>query len=56
MSVVAISYYAVSLAAYLLYPLADVTGLSKNELTAYATLPVIAVVWFLIRRIRARMK
>lgn len=56
LSVVAISYYAVSLAGYLLYPLADVTGLSKNELMAYATLPVIAVVWFLIRRIRARME
>jgi uncharacterized membrane-anchored protein len=56
LSVVAISYYAVSLAGDLLYPLADVTGLSKNELTAYSTLPVMTVVWFLIRRIRARME
>ncbi|MEP2030277.1 MAG: DUF3422 domain-containing protein [Paracoccaceae bacterium] len=56
LSVVAISYYAVSLAAYLLYPLAGAMGLGKNELTAYATLPVIAVVWYLIRRIRARME
>ena len=56
LSVVAISYYAVSLAGYLLYPFADAAGLSKNALTAYATLPVIAIVWFLIRRIRARME
>jgi hypothetical protein len=46
----------VSLAGYLLYPFTDATGLSKNALTAYATLPVIAIVWFLIRRIRARME
>ncbi len=52
LSVVAISYYAVSLAAYLLYPLQSVTGLSKGTLTAIATLPVVALVWWLIGRIR----
>ncbi len=52
LSVVAISYYAVSLAGYLLYPLTDVTGLSKGVLTAIVALPIIAVVWWLIGRIR----
>ncbi len=52
LSVVAISYYAVSLVGYLLYPLTDVTGLSKGLLTAIATVPVVLLVWLLIRRIR----
>ena len=34
LSVVAISYYAVSLVAYLLYPLADMLALSRGVLTA----------------------
>lgn len=55
LSVVAISYYAVSLAGYLLYPLADVIGLSKGMMTALITLPVIALVWWMIRRIHKRM-
>jgi uncharacterized membrane-anchored protein len=52
LSVVAISYYAVSLAGYLLYPLAAALGLSKGTLTAMVVLPVVAVVWLLVRRIR----
>ena len=52
LSVVAISYYAVSLAGYLLYPLAEPLGLSKNMLTALVTLPVIGAVWWSVRRIR----
>ncbi len=56
LSVVAISYYAVSLAGYLLYPLAGATGLSKGMLTALVTLPVIAMVWWMVRRIRRRME
>lgn len=52
LSVVAISYYAVSLVSYLLYPLTGVTGVSKGLLTAGATLPVVLVVWWMIRRIR----
>lgn len=55
LSVVAISYYAVSLAGYLLYPAGDMLGLSKGMITALITLPVIAVVWWMIRRIHNRM-
>jgi len=56
LSVVAISYYAVSLAGYLLYPLAAVLGLSKGMITALVTLPVVALVWWMIRRIREKME
>jgi len=56
LSVVAISYYAVSLATYLLYPVSTATGLSKGALTALITLPVVAAVWWLVRRIRARVE
>lgn len=54
LSVVAISYYAVSLAGYLLYPLTDVLGVGKGMVAAVVTLPVVALVWFLVRRIRAK--
>ena len=56
LSVVAISYYAVSLAAYLLYPAASATGLSKGTLTAAITLPVVGLVWWLVRRIRRKIE
>ena len=56
LSVVAISYYAVSLAAYLLYPLTETTGLSKGMLTAIVALPVVGLVWFLVWRIRRRLE
>ncbi|SNR26835.1 DUF3422 family protein [Puniceibacterium sediminis] len=56
LSVVAISYYAVSLVSYLLYPLADVVGISKGLLTALATLPVFATVWLMIRRIHNQIE
>ena len=52
LSVVAISYYAVSLASYLAYPLIDVIGISKGMLTAALTLPVVGLVWLGVRRIR----
>ncbi|MEQ9693679.1 DUF3422 domain-containing protein [Shimia sp. SDUM112013] len=55
LSVVAISYYAVSLVAYAGYPLAKAAGLGKGELTALVTLPVVALVWWMVRRIRSRM-
>ncbi|MGH1454376.1 MAG: DUF3422 family protein [Paracoccaceae bacterium] len=55
LSVVAISYYAVSLAGYALYPLAGLAGLSKGELTAVITLPVVALVWWMLRRIQKQM-
>lgn len=53
LSVVAISYYAVSLVGYMLYPMADATGINKGTLTALVTLPVVAFVWWAIRRLRA---
>ncbi len=56
LSVVAISYYAVSLAGYLLYPAAGWLGLSKGTIMALVTLPVVAAVWWMIRRIRKRMR
>ena len=52
LSVVAISYYAVSLASYLLYPLTGLTGTSKGILTAVVTLPVVLLVWMAVRRLR----
>lgn len=56
LSVVAISYYAVSLAGYMLYPVAEALGASKGLLTAVVTLPVVALVWIAIRRIRHEME
>lgn len=55
LSVVAISYYAVSLAAYLAYPLGKALGLGKEMLTAALVLPVVGAVWLMVRRIRAAM-
>ncbi|WP_170608038.1 DUF3422 family protein [Ruegeria arenilitoris] len=55
LSVVAISYYAVSLVSYLLYPLTR-AGISKEMLTAAVTVPVVLVVWYAVRRIRRRLE
>jgi uncharacterized membrane-anchored protein len=55
LSVVAISYYAVSLASYALYPLAGPVGLSKGMMTGLITLPVVALVWLAVRRIRKKL-
>ncbi len=52
LSVVAISYYAVSLVGYLLYPFAETLGVSGGVMTAGVTLPVIGGVWWVISRIR----
>ncbi|MCB5409177.1 DUF3422 family protein [Pseudogemmobacter faecipullorum] len=52
LSVVAISYYAVSLGAYALYPLAALAGVSKELLTAALVLPVLGLVWAGLRRVR----
>ena len=52
LSVVAISYYAVSLAGYLLAPMANAVGIDKTSATALAALPIIAGVWWFVRRIR----
>lgn len=56
LSVVAISYYAVSLAAYLTAPLGAMVGLSKAQVLGILTLPIAALVWILIRRTRARLE
>ncbi len=56
LSVVAISYYAVSLVGYMLYPMATALGASKGTLTALVTLPVVAFVWWAIRRLRAKVE
>jgi uncharacterized membrane-anchored protein len=60
LSVVAISYYAVSLAGYLLAPLEglpgfDRIGLDKTGLMALAVIPVVGLVWWSIRRLRKRL-
>jgi uncharacterized membrane-anchored protein len=55
LSVVAISYYAVSLVGYLAYPLVEVFGVSKGMLTAMITLPVVAGVWWSLRRLRKKI-
>lgn len=55
LSVVAVSYYAVSLATYALYPLAATQDVSKASLTALLTLPVVGLVWLGLRRIRKRL-
>lgn len=56
LSVVAISYYAVNLALYLLGPLALTADVSKTVLTAVVTPLVVLGVWFLVRRIRQEME
>ena len=55
LSVVAISYYAVSLAAYVLAPVAKWAGFDKSVLIAVAVGPVVGLVWWSIRRLRARI-
>jgi len=56
LSVVAISYYAVSLAGYLLYPLAGPIGVSKELVVSAATVPVVLAVWWMVRRIREKVQ
>ena len=55
LSVVAISYYAVNLAVYALSPFAEALNLSKVTLAGLLTLPVILLVWWMIRRVRDRL-
>lgn len=55
LSVVAISYYAVSLAGYVLAPLGTITGLSKEGLTAAVAIPIVLGVYWLVRRTRQRL-
>lgn len=55
LSVVAISYYAVSLALYVLGPIEKTYGLSKVYIAAGVTPIVLLLVWIMIRRIHKRM-
>ncbi|MCL5776023.1 DUF3422 domain-containing protein [Limibaculum sp. FT325] len=55
LSVVAISYYAVSLLGYILAPAAKLAGIDKTTLIAVAALPVIAAVAWSVRRVRKRI-
>lgn len=55
LSVVAISYYAVSLVGYLIYPLAGRLGMSKGVVLATITPVVVLGVWAMVRRIKAKM-
>lgn len=55
LSVVAISYYAVNLAAYVAYPLTAPLGISKGLATAVLTPLVILGVWAMIRRIHHKI-
>jgi uncharacterized membrane-anchored protein len=55
LSVVAISYYAVSLVANILKPFAAVKGIGEGWVYAGITLPVLLVVWVMVQRIRRRI-
>ncbi|MGB3406970.1 MAG: DUF3422 domain-containing protein [Jannaschia sp.] len=55
LSVVAISYYALGLVSALVYPLGAQAGISKEMVSALVVLPVVAAVWWIVRRIRKGM-
>lgn len=55
LSVVAISYYAVNLAAGLMAPVGDRIGLEKSAMLAILTLPVVLGVWYMVRRLKTRL-
>ena len=56
LSVVAISYYAVNLAIYMLGPVGEGVGVSGIVLTAIVTPIVVLMVWAVVRRIRNSME
>ncbi len=56
LSIVAISYYAVSLASYILAPVGKHLGVDKTTLTAGLAIPVILGVWAMARRVRKRLQ
>jgi len=55
LSVVAISYYAVSLLAYLIEPVAAEIGIDKTWAKAGLVIPVVLLVWLAGRAIRKRL-
>jgi uncharacterized membrane-anchored protein len=56
LSVVAISYYAVGLALYVLEPLAHRVDVGKPVAAAIVTPVVVLAVWWMVRRIRRRVE
>ena len=56
LSVVAISYYAVNLALYVLGPAEYAFGISKVVMAAVATPIVLCLVWLMVQRIRKHME
>ncbi|QIE40609.1 DUF3422 domain-containing protein [Rhodobacteraceae bacterium SC52] len=56
LSVVAISYYAVSLVLYIVAPFGEVLNLSKTVLSALVAPPVVLAVWYMVHRIRKAME
>ncbi|MCA8882183.1 MAG: DUF3422 domain-containing protein [Rhodobacteraceae bacterium] len=55
LSVVAISYYAINLALYLMGPVGYALDLSKTAMAALVTPPVVIAVWYMVERIRKKM-
>ncbi|MFT6887051.1 MAG: putative membrane-anchored protein, partial [Paracoccaceae bacterium] len=55
LSVVAISYYAVSLGAYMLAPVAKGLGVDKPLLVALIVVPVVLSVWGFMRRVKKKI-
>lgn len=56
LSVVAVSYYAVNIALYMLGPFTEVYGISKTLLAACATPAVLLCVWLLLRRLQRHLE
>ena len=55
LSVVAVSYYAVNLLVYLLGPVVKYWVDDKTTLAGVLVLPVMGIVWLMVRRIKARV-
>jgi uncharacterized membrane-anchored protein len=55
LSVVAISYYAVNLALYVLGPLEEVFHMTKASTAALVTPAILILVWLMVRRIRKHL-
>lgn len=53
-SIVAISYYAVSLLAYVADPVGSAFGVDKKIVTAAVTVPVVLFVWWFVTRMRRK--
>ena len=55
LSIVAISYYAVSLAGYATAPIGAWLGLSEKIVKAGLVLPIVMLVWILVRRLKKHL-